>query len=314
MANEGGETNTTTTQEPVEENQTTTEQQPEQTPQDQPQVESQPQEQQQPQEPDGNEESAVHDFLVILEEHRKNCEVQGKYVEAEIAKNRLEELRNHEFSRRKEALRSRQIAERLGVEEAHMLEFQQFNAAWEAKFSEYEKKAQELDERMKNRHSNEIIEFQKKVEEQLQNARPKFSKHLLDIRSIQHTLAKQKEYAEAHKTKIKADLLEAQELDRYHQQAAQKNANKEQQYVVKQSQEIAALQKRIQTGRDELKKQRQIELERLLQRYQNVKNELESQQNIERLRAEKYLMKTLFPSGGSHGGDMAMTSPRLTKA
>ena len=34
---------------------------------------------------------------------------------------------------------------------------------------------------------------------------------------------------------------------------------------------------------------------RLLQRYQNVKNELESQQNIERLRAEKYLMKTLFP-------------------
>ena len=69
---------------------------------------------------------SVSSFRVILEEHRKNCEAQGKYVEAEIAKNRLEELRQHEFSRRKEALRSRQIAERLGVEEAHMLEFQQF--------------------------------------------------------------------------------------------------------------------------------------------------------------------------------------------
>lgn len=42
--------------------------------------------------------------------------------------------------------------------------------------------------------------------------------------------------------------------------------------------QISALRKRIQTGRDELKKQRQMELERLLQRYQNVKNELESQQ------------------------------------
>lgn len=31
--------------------------------------------------------------LQILEEHRKNCERQGKYVEAEIAKNRLEELK-----------------------------------------------------------------------------------------------------------------------------------------------------------------------------------------------------------------------------
>eukprot|EP01050_Picozoa_sp_SAG11_P014450 SAG11_NODE_1783_length_4260_cov_5.855804_3_plen_191_part_00 len=86
---------------------------------------------------------------MILEEHRKNCEAQGKYVEAEIAKNRLEELRQHEFSRRKEALRSRQIAERLGVEEAHMLEFQQFNAAWDKKFQEYETKAAELEEKMK---------------------------------------------------------------------------------------------------------------------------------------------------------------------
>ena len=31
-----------------------------------------------------------------MEEHRKNCERQGKYVEAEIAKNRLDELKLHE--------------------------------------------------------------------------------------------------------------------------------------------------------------------------------------------------------------------------
>ena len=42
------------------------------------------------------EDSAVQDFLDILEEHRKNCENEGKYVEAEIAKNRLEELKLHE--------------------------------------------------------------------------------------------------------------------------------------------------------------------------------------------------------------------------
>jgi|SaaInlStandDraft_5_1057022.scaffolds.fasta_scaffold53925_3 hypothetical protein len=46
-----------------------------------------------------NEETAVQDFLQILEEHRKNCESQGKYVEAEIAKNRIHELRKHEQQR-----------------------------------------------------------------------------------------------------------------------------------------------------------------------------------------------------------------------
>ena len=48
-----------------------------------------------------SEDTAVQDFLEILEEHRKNCERQGKYVEAEISKNRLEELRLHEENRRR---------------------------------------------------------------------------------------------------------------------------------------------------------------------------------------------------------------------
>merc|ERR1712185_809519 len=109
-------------------------------------------------------------------EHRKNCERQGKYVEAEIEENR-----------RKEAMCSRQIAERLGVEEAHMLEFQQFNMVWDKKMTEYERHAEELVEAMKERHAAE----------------------LLDLRKIQEHLAKQKDYTEAHKIKLKCDALEA---------------------------------------------------------------------------------------------------------
>ena len=107
------------------------------------------------------EDNAVQDFLQILEEHRKNCERQGKYVEAEIAKNRLEELKLHEENRRREAMRSRQIAERLGVEEAHMLEFQQFNIVWDKKMQEYEQHAARLEEEMKMRHARELANFQK---------------------------------------------------------------------------------------------------------------------------------------------------------
>ena len=43
----------------------------------------------------------------------------------------------------------------------------------------------------------------------------------------------------------------------------------------------------FQTGREEQKKQRELDLERLLQRYRNVKNELEAQQNLERIRMER---------------------------
>ncbi len=72
---------------------------------------------------------------------------------------RLEELRQHEENRRREAMRSRQIAERLGVEEAHMLEFQQFNALWDKRMAEFEQKSADLDEAMKERHGTELMEY-----------------------------------------------------------------------------------------------------------------------------------------------------------
>jgi predicted XRE-type DNA-binding protein len=63
-----------------------------------------------------------------------------------------------------EAMRSRQIAERLGVEEAHMLEFQQFNSVWDKKMQDYEKNAAELVVAMKvrtqstlPRHSHPVV-------------------------------------------------------------------------------------------------------------------------------------------------------------
>jgi hypothetical protein len=233
-------------------------------------------------------DAVVPDARQILEEHRKNCERQGKYVEAEIAKNRLEELRQHEENRRREAMRSRQIAERLGVEEAHMLEFQQFNALWDKRMAEFEQKSADLEEAMKERHGTELMEYIRNAQSEPLR-KPKFSKELLNLRKIQQTLAKQKEYAEAHKIKLKADNLEAFELEKMRNQHQMRLSNVVEKFKAKQTAELQALRKRIQTGREEQKKQRQLDLERLLQRYQNVKSELESQQNIERIRAEKFM-------------------------
>lgn len=39
-------------------------------------------------------------------------------------------------------MRARQIGEMLGIEEAHMLEFQQFNSGWDSKMADYEKNAE----------------------------------------------------------------------------------------------------------------------------------------------------------------------------
>jgi hypothetical protein len=53
----------------------------------------------------------------------------------------LDELKVHEEKRQEEAMKARQISDMLGVEEAHLLEFKQFNINWDQKMSEFEEKA-----------------------------------------------------------------------------------------------------------------------------------------------------------------------------
>lgn len=42
------------------------------------------------------ENGKFEDYLAVLEEHRRNCEREGNFVEAEMAKNRIEELKVQE--------------------------------------------------------------------------------------------------------------------------------------------------------------------------------------------------------------------------
>ena len=255
--------------------------------------------------------AAVAEFVQILEEHKKTCEREGKYIEADIAKKRLEELRQHEENRRQEGTRSRQIAQRLGVEEAHMLEFQQFNSMWDRKMKEYEQRAGELLEAMRQRHMLDLREFQNKLQE-APELKPKHSKDLLDLRRIQVTLAKQGDYTEAQKVKVQADALEMAEIDRSRQEREQQVLGTEGKLLHRQEQELKALRQRIQSGAEEQRQARQQDLERLLQRYHNVKSELESQQNAERVRQQKGMSKYSQASGTSGMSGMSARGSRTT--
>lgn len=159
-----------------------------------------------------DQESAIETFMEILEEHRRNSERLGKYVEAEVARKRLDELKAHEEARRREALRARQLAEVLAVEEAHMLEFQQFNAMWDAKMQTYEVNGEQLMGAMRERHSDELRDFQQKLVSK--STQPRHSKEYYNITVIQTRLAHQKNYAAAAKVKVKADELLAYEEDK----------------------------------------------------------------------------------------------------
>lgn len=56
---------------------------------------------------------------------------QGTYMDAETAFNKIKDLREKLEKKRKEELKQRHLNEKLGVERAHLDEFNQFNDFWD---------------------------------------------------------------------------------------------------------------------------------------------------------------------------------------
>jgi len=242
------------------------------------------------------DESTIMDFLEVLDKHRIECEKQGKYEEAELARARAEQLRQHEENRRRDELRYQQMQERLGVEEAHAAELRQFNEEFDRKAAEFEAHAANMQNTLAERHKQEHGSFMDKSRREVEPRTPRWSKDLLNLRKIQETLAKMKKYAEAEKTKVQADSIEAKEHAMWKAKREARIAALEEQFLHKQQLEMGGLLKRIQSGRDEQKHARKSELDRLLQRYQNVVSQMESQQRIIQQRVERYPITA--PSGG----------------
>ena len=214
-----------------------------------------------------------------LEKHTKQCVASGSYMEADIVKQRLIQLHQHEDDEREASLRARQVSQRLGIEEAHMLEFQSFNVMWDRTMREYDDRAKDLLETMRQRHKLDLHELCTKSAASHDSL--KRSPILLDLRRTEQALATQGEFAEAHEVKLRADHLEASEWSRASAEREQQLAKAEAATLHRQDKEVSAIRQRIQTGAEEQRVARQQDLERLLRRYHNIKAELESQQRQE---------------------------------
>jgi len=164
-----------------------------------------------------------------------------------------------------------------------MLELQQLNLKWDKKMADYADHAHKLVQKMKDRHILELEEYQHQLLSKAQKL--KFSPELLKLREVQERLAKGKDYVSAQETKERADKLEAAETETWLQKKQEWISRQETNWKNTKQQELAALKKRIQSHQEKQRKQRNVELERLVQRFQNVKTELDKQHNLERLRS-----------------------------
>jgi len=248
-------------------------------------------------------------IVEALDQKRRQYEFESNYEEAERTKQRLEQLQKQVEQKRIEDMKSEQLTERLGVEEAHMKELQEFNQHWDQKASEFEQHAESLQLQLKDRHEQEFAQARQKFEEKTA-PRERWSRELLNLWKIQETLAKMKKYAEAAKMKAQAEMQKEKEKALWDAKRRERIRALEEKLKEKQILEYQGLTKRIVSGREEQKQARKLELERLLQRYHNVKSQLESQHKIATLRYQRQTPRLRTAGDLSHS--MSIGSSRYS--
>ena len=81
-----------------------------------------------------------------------------------MAKNRIEELKQQDFQKRMQELIFNQTREREEVEQAHIMEYQEFNKNWDNVLAQIEAQDQEMVRSLEDRHIKQLEENRQMLE------------------------------------------------------------------------------------------------------------------------------------------------------
>jgi len=137
-----------------------------------------------------------------LLEHQHNCEEQGKfvgkaydlYIEAEVAKKRINELKQQQHAKEIEDLKSRHLSMKLEIEQAHLEEFNKFNKEWDEKITQFEESAKQDEAKLEDKQKEDFEVVTSQILSKLPE-KPKSSSEVLNLEKILKNLVKQKKYS-----------------------------------------------------------------------------------------------------------------------
>jgi len=215
----------------------------------------------------------VLEFIKLLYAFQKKCEKEGKYGEAKLAQEKMEEIKLKEILRQENNIRSFQEEELAQVEQAQKEQYEEFSKVWDKYMTEYEAKALDSLDKLKEKHIKEVEELNERLKRELA-FHFKSSKQLIELRQKESALVKLKKYGEAEKIKSQADALEQFERASKEKEIEDIIDKKTVTLRGQQQKSLAALLKRIQKDREQQLKNRELDSQKLLTKNKNLRNEL----------------------------------------
>ena len=220
-----------------------------------------------------SEVSSQRDLLLELTQQKEKLVSEGKYLEANEVKNKINEIKNSSLYRKSQTLTETQEKQNEGLEEAFNIELHDLVEFWDNKIQDFIEKGKQAETELNEYHNQQMEE----LINNLTNKYPaiKYSKEYLENKSIEINLAKQERFKEAHYYRVKCDKLEEKENAKYERDRNAHIQLKAEILGNKQANEKKCLRERNETQLDLLINQKNNELNKLSQKYKNIKHELD---------------------------------------
>jgi len=124
-----------------------------------------------------------------LEADKSESVKMGNYEEADMSKNKIEELKKALIVAKKKELYTQHQNELESLDFSYKSEIKGFNSEWDNKFRDLEEKSKILEEQLNEKHLKEMEDLYNFLEQKLPKI-VKYSKKYLDLKNQEDNLVK----------------------------------------------------------------------------------------------------------------------------
>ena len=223
---------------------------------------------------EGNDQ---YQSLKELLEEKEKLVAEGKYLEADEIKQKIEEMKKDSSYQKNDALYESQEKERQDLENDYETERRELEEKWDKKIQEFVEQGKKMEEELVEAHNKKMEEYITTLTTNY--PRIKYSPEYLNGRVQENKLAKQERYQEAAARKKINDQLQEQENEKYEFERSE-NINKNAEALgIKQEQDLNVVRAKLARNYDLLVSHKEKDLDRLDNKYKNKKQELVGLQN-----------------------------------
>ena len=213
-------------------------------------------------------------ILMQLLQEKEKLVSEGKYLEANEIKSKIDKLRKSNKNMRTQTLNLIQNKQNEDLEENYNLEYQNVSDMWDNKLLSVIENGNKLEEELVQNQNNKLEELINELTSNYPSI--KFSKEYLNLKQIEKNLVKQERYQEANYYKEKCDKLELEENEKYNKERNDNIRKKVESFGLKFENEKKVLREKLDRNFELLKVQRDTELKQITFKYRNRKIDLNS--------------------------------------